>query len=51
MGFVGIDLRVRNICVSSGYTTKKPAQFKLQDDGSAQAVAALAAVHGSSYLS
>jgi len=29
-----------------GYTTKRPAQFKLQDDGSAKAVAALGAVFG-----
>jgi hypothetical protein len=29
-----------------GYTTTRPAQFKLQDDGSALAVAALTAVHG-----
>ncbi|CAF0843976.1 unnamed protein product [Adineta ricciae] len=33
-----------------GYTTKKPAQFKLQDDGSAQAVAALRAVFGTRYV-
>jgi hypothetical protein len=30
-----------------GYTTKKPDQFKLQDDGSAAAVDALGAVFGS----
>ncbi|CAF4223324.1 unnamed protein product, partial [Rotaria magnacalcarata] len=29
-----------------GYTTKKPEQFKLQDDGSAKAVKALGAVFG-----
>ncbi|CAF1432857.1 unnamed protein product [Adineta steineri] len=33
-----------------GYTTKKPAQFKLQDDGSVQAVNALAAVFGTKYI-
>jgi uncharacterized protein involved in tellurium resistance len=34
---------------SLGYTTKKPAQFKLQDDGSAKAVQALGAVFGEYY--
>jgi len=29
-----------------GYTTRRPEQFKLQDDGSALAVAALRAVSG-----
>lgn len=29
-----------------GYTTAKPAHFKLQDDGSAIATQALAAVYG-----
>ena len=29
-----------------GYTTRRPEQFKLQDDGSAQAVEALTAVFG-----
>ncbi len=29
-----------------GYTTTRPAAFKLQDDGSAQAVEALRAVYG-----
>ncbi len=29
-----------------GYTTTRPAAFKLQDDGSAQAVEALRAVSG-----
>jgi hypothetical protein len=32
--------------LSIGYTTTKPDKFKLQDDGSAKAVAALAAVFG-----
>ena len=34
------------LVLDTGYTTKKPAQFKLQDDGSALAVAALGAVSG-----
>ncbi|CAF0999580.1 unnamed protein product [Adineta ricciae] len=33
-----------------GYTTTKPAQFKLQDDGSAVAVQALGAVFGTKYV-
>ncbi|CAF1203664.1 unnamed protein product [Rotaria sordida] len=33
-----------------GYTTKKPVQFKLQDDGSAKAVQALRAVFGTEYV-
>lgn len=33
-----------------GYTTAKPAQFKLQDDGSTIAVNALAAVFGTKYV-
>ncbi|CAF0881667.1 unnamed protein product, partial [Adineta ricciae] len=33
-----------------GYTTKKPDQFKLQDDGSAAAVNALTAVYGTQYV-
>ncbi|CAF3428507.1 unnamed protein product [Rotaria socialis] len=33
-----------------GYTTSKPAQFKLQDDGSAKAVKALGAVFGTNYV-
>ncbi|UJR21272.1 hypothetical protein I4U23_024366 [Adineta vaga] len=33
-----------------GYTTQKPAQFKLQDDGSAQAVEALRAIFGTRYV-
>lgn len=36
----------RTVSSHLGYTTKKPAQFKLQDDGSAQAVAALGALFG-----
>ncbi|CAF4908178.1 unnamed protein product [Rotaria sp. Silwood1] len=32
-----------------GYTTLRPPQFKLQDDGSIQAVNALRAVHGTQY--
>lgn len=32
-----------------GYTTTRPAQFKKQDDGSAAAVTALRAVHGTRY--
>ena len=32
-----------------GYTTQKPAEFKLQDDGSAAAVEALTAVFGQWY--
>ncbi|CAF3841641.1 unnamed protein product [Rotaria magnacalcarata] len=32
-----------------GYTTKPPDQFKLQDDGSAQAVDALGSVFGTQY--
>ncbi|CAF1351069.1 unnamed protein product [Rotaria sordida] len=31
------------------YTTMKPSQFKIQDDGSIQAINALAAVHGTQY--
>ncbi|CAF3990662.1 unnamed protein product [Rotaria sordida] len=33
-----------------GYTTMRPAQFKLQDDGSIQAINALTAVHSTKYL-
>ncbi|CAF4738334.1 unnamed protein product, partial [Rotaria sp. Silwood2] len=33
-----------------GYTRQKPVQFKLQDDGSAQAVQALGAVFGTKYV-
>lgn len=33
-----------------GYTTDRPAEFKLQDDGSIQAINALTAVYGSSTL-
>ncbi|CAF1296149.1 unnamed protein product [Rotaria sordida] len=33
-----------------GYTTMRPAQFKLQDDGSIQAITALTAVHSTKYL-
>ncbi|CAF4492834.1 unnamed protein product, partial [Didymodactylos carnosus] len=33
-----------------GYTTKKPAQFKLQDDGSVQAINALTALFGTQYV-
>ncbi|CAF2831627.1 unnamed protein product [Rotaria sp. Silwood2] len=33
-----------------GYTTKRPIQFKLQDDGSARAVKALGAVFGTEYV-
>ncbi|CAF0866452.1 unnamed protein product [Didymodactylos carnosus] len=33
-----------------GFTTQKPSQFKLQDDGSVQAVQALAAVFGTKYV-
>ncbi|UJR24440.1 hypothetical protein I4U23_005816 [Adineta vaga] len=33
-----------------GYTTAKPVHFKLQDDGSAVAVQALAAVYGTKYI-
>ncbi|CAF1221003.1 unnamed protein product [Rotaria sordida] len=34
---------------TKAYTTMKPSQFKLQDDGSIQAINALAAVHGTQY--
>jgi len=37
---------MNSTCFLQGYTTTKPSQFKLQDDGSAKAVAALEAVYG-----
>lgn len=46
----GVEFWWKNICINfisiKGYTTTRPGQFKLQDDGSAKAVAALEAVYG-----